>query len=296
MRTTLFAAASLLALSLTGVRGAADEPARAAAGQSQNNAHVAVSHVFRTADIVGLNVQNNRGEKLGDIKDLVIDLKSGDVRYAALSFGGFAGFGDKLFAVPWKAMTFVMGEPNDRDARHFVFNVTKEQLDNAPGFDSSHWPNVADPKWSESIDKHYKVQQAAAGAPQNKEGSNVAYATVFRASKIKGMDVRNDADKNLGDIDDLVIDVTKGKVRYVALQYGSSLTGGSKLFAVPLSAFTLTHANDKTFLKLNVSQDALKEAPGFDKDHWPNTADPNWAKEIDTYYQRSAQRGTNRKQ
>jgi hypothetical protein len=72
----------------------------------------------------------------------------------------------------------------------------------------------------------------------------------------------------------------------------SALTGGNKLFAVPLSALTLNHANNKTFLTLHVSQEALKSAPGFDKNYWPDMANPNWSQEIDTFYERSAQRRT----
>jgi len=81
-------------------------------------------------------------------------------------------------------------------------------------------------------------------------------------------------------------------VKYLALSYGSWFTGGNKLFAVPLSSFTLTHDNNKTFFTVHVSQDSLKNAPGFDKSNWPDTADPNWAKGIDSYYERTAQRPT----
>jgi sporulation protein YlmC with PRC-barrel domain len=243
-----------------------------------------------------LSVQNKAGEHLAKIDDLVIDMKSGDVRYAALSFGGVAGIGSKLFAVPWQAMTFVLGEPNKPNSRHFVFDATKDQLENSPSFDSSHWPNVADPKWAAAIDKHYNVKRQEEPSPKTAEQGRqtVAYETVFRASKIKGMDVRNDHDENLGSVDELVIDVPKGHVKYIALSFGSWFTGGNKLFAVPLGEFTLTHANDKTFLVVHHSKEALKEAPGFDKNHWPDTANANWAKEIDTYYERTASRRTTR--
>ena len=116
----------------------------------------------------------------------------------------------------------------------------------------------------------------------------------FRIGKIKGLEVRNDNNENLGSIDDLVIDIAKGRVKYLALSYGSVFTGGNKLFAVPLSACTLTHANDKTYIALHIAQDSLKNSPGFDKSNWPNTADPNWAREIDTYYERTATRTTPR--
>jgi sporulation protein YlmC with PRC-barrel domain len=185
----------------------------------------------------------------------------------------------------------MFGEPNKANSRHFMFEASKDQLDNAPGFETSHWPNVADAQWGASIDKHYKIERKE-HAQDQVAAPKVAYETVFRASKIKGMDVRNDANENLGDVDELVIDVTKGHVKYVALSFGSWFTGGNKLFAVPLSAFTLKHDNDKTFLVTHVSQESLRNAPGFDKNHWPDTASPDWAKGIDTYYERTAQRNT----
>jgi sporulation protein YlmC with PRC-barrel domain len=286
MRTTLqlaLAAFAFAAVAALANVAAADEPAKA------NQANVAIAHVFRSGEIIGLPVKNNSHETLGKIDDLVIDMKTGEVRYAALSFGGIAGIGSKLFAVPFGSMKFMHGEPNNASSRHFMFDVTKEQLEKAPGFDTSHWPNVGDVKWAASIDKHYNYERKHFDT-----GAAVTYETVFRASQIKGMDVRNDANENLGSVDELVIDVTKGHVKYVALSFGSWFTGGNKLFAVPLSSLTLTHANDKTFFIAHVSQDTLKNAPGFDKNNWPNTADPNWAKGIDTYYQRTAQRPTTR--
>jgi len=263
-------------------------------GQQRDQVKVHVSNTFKSADIIGMAVKNKQGEHLGRIDDLVVDMKNGEIRYAALSFGGVAGVGSKLFAVPWQSMTFVFGEASNKNDRHFVFDATKDQLDNAPGFDSSHWPNVADPKWASSVDKHYNVKRQEQPAAENKQGDNIAFETVFRASKIKGMDVRNDANENLGDVNELVIDVKDGHVKYMALSFGSVFTGGNKLFAVPLNAFTLKHDNNKTFFVLHVSQDALKNAPGFDKNHWPDTADPNWSKDIDSFYQRTAQRPTTR--
>jgi sporulation protein YlmC with PRC-barrel domain len=286
MRNTLqlaLAAFAFAAVAAIANVAAADEPAKA------NQANVAIAHVFRSGEIIGLPVKNNSHETLGHINDLVIDMKTGEVRYAAVSFGGIAGIGSKLFAVPYGSLKFMLGEPKDANSRHFMFNVTKDQLEKAPGFDTSHWPNVGDAKWGASIDKHYNYERK-----HTDTGATVTYETVFRASQIKGMDVRNDANENLGSVDELVIDVTKGHVKYVALSYGSWFTGGNKLFAVPLSSLTLTHANDKTFFVAHVSQDTLKNAPGFDKNSWPNTADANWAKGIDTYYQRSAQRPATR--
>jgi sporulation protein YlmC with PRC-barrel domain len=116
------------------------------------------------------------------------------------------------------------------------------------------------------------------------EGAKVVTTKVFRASTIMGMKVVNAQREDLGKIDELVIDVEKGTVRYVALSVGGVAGIGDKLFAIPFSAFQLRHAEDQTYFVLNVSKERLKAAPGFDKDRWPNVADPQWRDEIDKFY------------
>jgi len=71
-------------------------------------------------------VQNLSGESLGDIEDLMIDLGTGRVAYAVLSFGGVLGMGNKLFAIPWQAMNL------DTDNQVFLLDVNKESLEQAP--------------------------------------------------------------------------------------------------------------------------------------------------------------------
>ena len=113
------------------------------------------SSQFRVSTIESLKVQNAAGEELGTIKDLVIDFNSGQIQYAALDFGGFLGVGDKLFAVPWSSFKYVEGT-GIRSDRHLALNITKQQLKNAPGIDKNHWPDVADPNWTEEVDKFYE--------------------------------------------------------------------------------------------------------------------------------------------
>jgi len=87
--------------------------------------------------ILGNKVVNTAGEQLGTMKELMIDLDEGLIAYAVLSFGGFLGLGDKLFAIPWEALTL-----NDED-HTFILDVDKEVLKDAPGFDKEHWPDNA---------------------------------------------------------------------------------------------------------------------------------------------------------
>jgi sporulation protein YlmC with PRC-barrel domain len=99
--------------------------------------------------LVGNDVYNEADEALGDIKDIMLDMRSGRVAYAVLSFGGFLGMGQKLFAVPWEALEL------DTTKKRFVRNVEKERLKDAPGFDKDQWPDMADQSWAREIHSYY---------------------------------------------------------------------------------------------------------------------------------------------
>ena len=94
-------------------------------------------HVLSASTIIGDKVLNTAGEHLGNIKELMIDLDGGLIAYAVLSFGGFLGMGDKLFAIPWEALTI------DEENHSVILDVDKEVLKEAPGFDKDNWPDNA---------------------------------------------------------------------------------------------------------------------------------------------------------
>jgi len=106
--------------------------------------------VVSASKIIGEAVINRQNENLGKIHELVIDAQDGRLAYAVLSFGGFMGMGNKLFAMPWKAFEFAKNE------NKLVLNVDKEKLKTAPGFDQdAKWPDFADRTWGNSIYKYY---------------------------------------------------------------------------------------------------------------------------------------------
>ncbi len=116
---------------------------------------------FRASQVMGLNIQNSQGESVGEIKDLVIDGKTGKVRYAAVTYGGLFGLGNKLFAVPFEAfkVTADPDDPDDSDDFVMVLDVTQKQLEGAQGFDQDHWPNMADQNMLRELDKRYGVNR-----------------------------------------------------------------------------------------------------------------------------------------
>lgn len=118
-------------------------------GSGPDARHGPGPHLMGADTLVGNDVFNKDAEDLGDIKDIMLDMRTGRVSYAVLSFGGFLGMGEKLFAVPWEALKL------DTENKRFVLDVNKDRLENAPGFDKGHWPNMADPAWESGIHAYY---------------------------------------------------------------------------------------------------------------------------------------------
>jgi len=99
--------------------------------------------------LMGNDVYNREGDDLGDIKEIMLDMATGKISYAVLSYGGVLGMGDKLFAVPWSALVL------DTENKRFTLNVQQDALKEAPGFDKDHWPTMSDPAWAGGVHAFY---------------------------------------------------------------------------------------------------------------------------------------------
>jgi sporulation protein YlmC with PRC-barrel domain len=118
--------------------------------------------------LIGDSVVNGAEDKLGDIKEIMLDMNSGQVAYAVLAFGGFLGMGEKLFAVPWQALHL------DTVNKRFVLNIDKERLKNAPGFNTDAWPDMNDVQWSNQIHTFYGTDPHRATGPSMGPGPGAA--------------------------------------------------------------------------------------------------------------------------
>jgi sporulation protein YlmC with PRC-barrel domain len=107
--------------------------------------------VMDAATLAGDSVVNATGEDVGKIEAIMLDVTSGQIGYAVLSFGGFLGMGKKLFALPWGALTL------DAVEKRFILNASREKLENADGFDKDHWPSMADVTWATHLHSYYNV-------------------------------------------------------------------------------------------------------------------------------------------
>lgn len=123
--------------------GVGDTANKTAEGQPIN--------AFMVKKIIGSKVINAKGETLGTIGDLVVDIDSGKIMYVVLESGGFLGIGDKLLPVPWESLGAIPLQGI------FFLHQTKEHMENAPGVDKDNLPNMGDTHWGEGILKHYGV-------------------------------------------------------------------------------------------------------------------------------------------
>jgi sporulation protein YlmC with PRC-barrel domain len=122
-----------------------------------------------------------------------------------------------------------------------------------------------------------KGEQMAAGTREARS----SYTAVVKRS-ILGAKVVNAEREDLGTIEDLVIDLTDNRIAYAILAFGGFLGLGDKNFAIPWEALSFD-LSAKTAV-LNIDKDRMKNAPGFDKDNWPDMADATWGKEVHSHY------------
>jgi sporulation protein YlmC with PRC-barrel domain len=125
----------------SGIKPSAQTPAASvspAASASAGERRV-WERMHRLSQIIGSDVRNREGQKIGDLKDLIID-NQGNVQLAVVSTGGFLGIGDRLHAVPWAALR--AGTSGDR-----LLDMDRTQLHRVPGFTEGNWPDLSSEAW-----------------------------------------------------------------------------------------------------------------------------------------------------
>lgn len=122
---------------------------------TQNGTNQTTTHenprVLSATTIIGDRIRNEAGADLGELKEVMLDLNNGQIAYAVLSFGGFLGLGEKLFAIPWQALKL------DANSHTFILSVDPQTLEDAPGFDNDNWPETTevDDSWLVGVYDYY---------------------------------------------------------------------------------------------------------------------------------------------
>lgn len=114
--------------------------------------HAAFSgYAVKSATIIGAKVFNRQSEHVGKVEEVVVNVLDGNIAYLVITFGGFLGMGEKLYAVPWKALYY------DHALEAYLLNVSKEQIERAPAFEKEAWSHFGDESWNRGIHDYYEV-------------------------------------------------------------------------------------------------------------------------------------------
>ena len=186
----------LTSFSLLALAGA---PAYANQAQ-EKSVHLNAGEV-RASRLIGMDVVNLQNEDLGEIKDLVIDLRTGRAHAAVLEFDGFVGLGEKRYAFPARRLTPGL------DREKVILNVDKESLESAQGFAKERWPAMDDAYWT----KMERERDAAAGASGGKP-------TLVRASELIGKHVQDKRGEDVGAVTEVIVNLVDGRIRHFVIQ------------------------------------------------------------------------------
>lgn len=221
-------------------------------------------HDRRSSQLIGMGVRSPQNENVGEIRDLVINTETGDVEYVALAHGGFLGLGEDLYAYPLGSFQLA---PDRNEVR---LNATREQLEQAQGFDEDDWPKVrADRGFWDRITGNFgreREQQSAAGATAPQPAGNQQSIRFVRASEIEGEKLRGRQGGELGEIEDLIVGIEQGELRHAIVD----VEGDDRMVAVPMKDVQVRRDNGSHVVEY--TRDKLDMSKSFSKEQWRELA------------------------
>lgn len=221
----------------------------------------------RASKMIGMTVRKAKGGTIGQIGDMVVNMKTGDVRYAILRFDPSIVQGEKLFAVPTSELRIAP----DRD--DLLYAIDDSGWSRAP-IDRGDWEDGADNVVAEAdlarFDKLWGIARPAHGAQAH------------RASRLIGEDVETPSGEKIGKVEDLVINMAENKVHYAVLASDPSPASPERNYAFPLRSFQAGVDNNALVLDIDKSQ--LQAMKSFPESRYANLNDRGWVSDIDRYF------------
>jgi sporulation protein YlmC with PRC-barrel domain len=289
-------------------------PASAASTQSASQQQAQNLGHIRASVLMDAKVTDRAGRDIGEVEDLIVQMNSGEVRYAAVTLSGLEGVSrDRIFAVPVRDLKRSTKEDkvvldtsaqrvkqmrswekdswqtafDDRNDRRQAANETRREAR-----EESREARQADRSEAREERREARVEQREANRTQAQAkgraaaGSGAPAAAAgndsFRASKLIGKNVENPQGEKLGELKDLVIDANGQKAQYAVLGFDPGILSRERNHAFPLQRFTarLQRDGDVDKLVLNASKEQLKELSGFSDRNWPDFNDRTYVSDL----------------
>jgi sporulation protein YlmC with PRC-barrel domain len=202
---------------------------------------------LRASEVIGMSVRNDQGKNIGQISDMIVDLKTSEVRYAILTFDPGILSGERLFAVPTSQLRMA---PDRNDV---IYPMREARLEQA-AINKSDWNSkyLSNGEQVARLNKAWDIRQPSEGA------------RAYRASDLIGKNVILPNQAPIGHVEELVVDMAGQKVHYAVVNFDHDWLGSEKRVAVPLRSLQLARG-DKEDLMLNVDRAQVAASTGFEK-------------------------------
>ena len=182
----------------------------------------------------------------------------------------------------------IPGADADRGLR-LVLDSTPERLKNAPNFDRDQWPDWNDATFRGSVDRAAGVtprngagmQSQGMPAKDGQARTTASQGMLARASQLMDADVHDRQNEDIGDVEDLVVDVRDGRVRYAVVEFERGWFEADKLVAIPMNS--LRSSREPGDLVFQGDRSRLERAPNFDRTAWPDLNSPRYRGDVDRY-------------
>lgn len=250
--------------------GASSFAQSAAPASSQAATH---THFLSTSGkVIGTSVRNDSDKNLGEIGDLLVDPRSGEIRYAVLEVGGFLGVGEEQRIVPWSFIQIAADE-KDVEKCHARTNLTEAQVKAAPKAKSGQ-------KYDAELDRRV----------ESTFGKDDAWAYVGKGapsfawlSQMDGVVLKDKQGKEIGKVEELILAPQNGCVAYAVTDM--SKDAGDKDLALPFSQLEFVYdRNDMLEATSSVEVARFASAPEYDGKDWKRMSSTPWMTELSTYY------------
>ncbi len=228
----------------------------------------------QAVSIIGLDVNDSQGQRLGRVKELALDLENARIVEVIVSSGGFLGLGRRTSAVPPGALVFDSGRAALR------LDMDKANFKAAPSFAMSKWVEHCQSGRVAEVYRYYGQQPYFAADGQNSVSGNTAtepLGYIQRSSKLLHIEVKNLANETLGSVHTFLYNLSAGRVRHVVVL---ALGLGQTRRVIPARALRFNPAHDTLYL--DVSTQAFEDEPRF---RWTDGGSSDIPREIYAEYQ-----------
>lgn len=225
-----------------------------------------------SAKVLGLPLRNAADVHLGDIGDLLVDPRTGEIRYAVLDVGGFLGVGEDHRVVPWSFVQ-VAASAKDSDKLQARTTLTEAQVKAAPLCKK-------DEAFTSELDRR---TEAAFGKDGAWTYSGKGEASFVRLRDMDGVLISDRAGKEVGTVDDLVLAPQNRCIAYAVVE--TSKEAGAKLVGLPCSQLEFAYDQErKLTARTPVEIARFSAAPVYDRADWKRMSSTAWITELSQYY------------